>query len=119
MKRPSSARRTTRSPRAKKAAPRPRSDNRRTATARARQAKAPAELTEIEANLLSEMQNGFQLENNPLEGGLVLRRAKDDETLRPASVNLNTVKALERRGLLRDVRSRAPLTTVWRAHGWK
>jgi hypothetical protein len=81
---------------------------------RVRQRKATAELTEIEANLLSEMENGFDLENNPLEGGLLLRKAKGNQTLRPASVNLNTVKALEERGLIQAVKSRAPLTTVWR-----
>jgi hypothetical protein len=60
------------------------------------------------------MQNGFQLENNPLEGGLLLRKPKTNETLRPASVNLSTVKALEERGLIRALKTRDPLTTVWR-----
>jgi hypothetical protein len=118
MKRRGSARPKGRLARVQKAAPKP-SDNRRAATSRAatirvRERKAPAELTHIEANLLSEMQNGFELENSPLEGGLLLRKPKDNETLRPASVNLNTVKALEQRGLIRPVKSPDPLTTVWR-----
>jgi hypothetical protein len=114
MKKRRTARPKNRAARTRSSKPAQLSGNRPTSRPRARQTKTPAELTEIEANLLSEMQNRFHLENNPLEGGLVLRRATDNETLRPASVNLNTVKALEQRGLIRAVKSRDPLTTVWR-----
>jgi hypothetical protein len=75
--------------------------------------KRSSQLTDTEAGLLSKMEGGYQLENNPLGGGLLLRRLKDNEVLRPASANLNTVKALEERGLIRPVKSRDPLTTLW------
>jgi len=42
-----------------------------------------------------------------------LRRMKDDEVVRPASANRNTVKALEERGLISSGKSRAPLTIAW------
>jgi hypothetical protein len=38
---------------------------------------------------------------------------KDDEVVRPASANRNTVKALEERGLIISGKSRAPLTIAW------
>jgi hypothetical protein len=43
-----------------------------------------------------------------------LRRLKDDEVVRPASANRNTVKALEERGLISSGKSRDPLTIAWR-----
>ncbi len=38
---------------------------------------------------------------------------KDDEVVRPASANRNTVKALEERGLIRAGKAREPLTIIW------
>jgi hypothetical protein len=76
--------------------------------------KPPPELSEVQADLLWHMQHGYQLENNPLEGGLLLRRLEDKEVVRPASANLNTVKALEERGLISPAKSHNPLTTIWR-----
>jgi hypothetical protein len=60
------------------------------------------------------MEHGYQLETDSLGGDPVLRRLKDDEVVRPAAANRNTVKALEERGLIRSGKSRAPLTIVWR-----
>lgn len=79
------------------------------------QATIPPELTEVEADLLSNMQHGYQLETS-LATGPLLRRLKDNEVVRPASANLNTVKALEEHGLISPVKSGDPLTTVWRVN---
>jgi hypothetical protein len=70
------------------------------------------ELTEIERDLLSHLESGFQLETNSLGSNLMLR--KGDEVIRPASANRNTVKALEDRGLITPGKSRDPLKLVWR-----
>jgi len=56
-------------------------------------------LTETEQDLLSHIQNGYQLETDSLGGNPVLRRLKDNEQIRPLSANRNTIKAMERRGL--------------------
>lgn len=71
-------------------------------------------LTEVEQDLVWHMEHGYQLETDSLGGDPVLRRLKDDEVVRPASANRNTVKALEERGLIRPGKSRDPLTIVWR-----
>lgn len=70
------------------------------------------ELTEIERDLLSHMESGYQLETDSLGSKLLLR--KGDEVIRPASANRNTVKALEERGLIARGKSTDPLTLVWR-----
>jgi hypothetical protein len=72
----------------------------------------PPDLTEIERDLLSHMESGYQLETDSLGSNLVLR--KGDEVIRPASANRNTVKALEEHGLISPAKSRDPLTMVWR-----
>jgi hypothetical protein len=55
-------------------------------------------LTETEQDLLSHIQDGYQLETDSLGGNPVLRRLKDNEEIRPLSANRNTIKALEQRG---------------------
>ena len=70
-------------------------------------------LTEAEQDLIWHMEHGYQLETDSLGGDLVLRRLKDDEVVRPASANRNTVKSLEERGLISPAKSRAPLTIAW------
>jgi hypothetical protein len=70
------------------------------------------ELTDIERDLLSQIENGYQLETDSLGSNLVLR--KGSEVVRPASANRNTLKALEERGLIGPGKSRDPLTIVWR-----
>ncbi len=70
-------------------------------------------LTEAEQDLISHMEDGYQLETDSLSGDPVLRRLKDDQVVRPASANRNTVKALEERGLISSGKSRAPLTIAW------
>lgn len=74
----------------------------------------PPKLTEAEQDLVWHMEHGYQLETDSLGGDPVLRRLKDDEVVRPASANRNTVKALEERGLITPNKSRHPLTMVWR-----
>ncbi len=71
-------------------------------------------LTEVEQDLLSHIHNGYQLETDSLGGNPVLRRLKDNEEMRPLSANRNTIKALERRGLIRPGKGRDPLTIAWR-----
>jgi hypothetical protein len=75
---------------------------------------APPKLTEAEQELLSHLENGYQVETDSLGANPVLRRLKDDEIVRPASANRNTVKALEERGLISSSKGRDPLTIVWR-----
>ena len=71
-------------------------------------------LTETERDLLSHIQDGYQLETDPLGGNPVLRHLKDNEEIRPLSANRNTIKALEQRGLISPGKGRDPLTIVWR-----
>ena len=71
-------------------------------------------LTETERDLLSHIQDGYQLETDPLGGNPVLRHLKDNEEIRPLSANRNTIKALEQRGLISPDKGRDPLTIVWR-----
>ena len=71
-------------------------------------------LTETEQDMLSHMQQGYQLETDSLGGNPVLRRSKDDEGIRPVSANRNTIKAMEQRGLISPGKDRDPLTIVWR-----
>ena len=73
-----------------------------------------AKLTDTEQDLLSHMQQGYQLETDSLGGNPVLRRLKDNEEIRPLSANRNTVKAMEQRGLISPGKGRDPLTMVWR-----
>ncbi len=77
-------------------------------------ASVSPKLTEGEQDLLSHIQDGFQLEANSLGGDPILRRLKDSEVIRPLSANRNTIKALERRGLISPGEGRDPLTIVWR-----
>ncbi|HEY4843564.1 MAG TPA: hypothetical protein VIH78_16465 [Terriglobales bacterium] len=71
-------------------------------------------LTETEQDLLSHIQNGYQLETDSLGSNPVLRRLKDNEEIRPLSANRNTIKALEQRGLIGPGKGREPLTIGWR-----
>jgi hypothetical protein len=59
-----------------------------------------SKLTEIEQDLLSHIQDGYQLETDSLGGNPVLQRLKDNEEIRPLSANRNIIKALEQRGLI-------------------
>jgi hypothetical protein len=77
-------------------------------------ANLPPKLTEGEQDLLSHIQDGYQLETNSLGGDPILRRLKDNEVIRPLSANRNTIKALEERGLISPGKGRDPLTIVWR-----
>jgi hypothetical protein len=71
-------------------------------------------LTDVEQDLLSQMQNGYQLETDSLGGNPVLRRLKNGEVIRPLSANASTVKALQERGLIHAAQGRDPLTIMWR-----
>ena len=71
-------------------------------------------LTEAESDLVSHMQEGYQLETDSLGGNPVLRRSKDDEGIRPLSANRNTIKAMEQRGLISPGKGRDLLTIAWR-----
>jgi hypothetical protein len=71
-------------------------------------------LTDGEQDLVSHMEQGYQLETDSLGGNPILRRLKDNEVLRPADANASTVKALEEHGLIRPGKGRDPLTIAWR-----
>jgi hypothetical protein len=74
----------------------------------------PPKLTEAEQDLLSHIQDGYELETDSLGGNPILRRLKDDEEVRPLSANRNTIKAMEQRGLIQPGKGHDPLTIVWR-----
>jgi hypothetical protein len=71
-------------------------------------------LTGGEQDLLSHIQDGYQLETDSLGGNPILRRLKDEEEIRPLSANRNTIKAMEDRGLISPGKGRGPLTILWR-----
>ena len=70
-------------------------------------------LTETEQDLLLHIQNGYQLETDSLGGNPILRREKDNEVIRAMSANRNTIKAMEKRGLITPGRGRDLLTITW------
>jgi hypothetical protein len=74
----------------------------------------PPKLTDPERDLLSHVQQGYQLETDSLGNEPVLRRLKDNEVLRPADANASTVKALKQRGSIRPAKGHDPLTITWR-----
>ena len=74
----------------------------------------PSGLSETEQDLLSHLQNGYQLETDLQGGDPLLRRLKDSEVIRPLSATRNTVKALEDRGLIAPAKGNDPLRVVWR-----
>lgn len=82
--------------------------------ARKKAATVTPKLTGGERDLLSQMEDGYQLETDSLGGNPVLRKLKDGEVIRPLSANASTVKALQGRGLIHDTKGRDPLTIVWR-----
>jgi hypothetical protein len=71
------------------------------------------DLTETEQDLLSQMEDGYQLETDSLKSDLTLRKLKDNEVIRPMSANRSTIEALEKRGLISPGKGTAPLTIVW------
>jgi hypothetical protein len=79
-----------------------------------RTAHALPELTETEQDLLSQMDQGYQLETDSLGSEPLLRRLKDNEVIRAASANRSTVEALEKRGLIAPVKGQGRLTVIWR-----
>jgi len=81
--------------------------------AKKKAATTPSKLTAPEQDLLAHMQDGYQLETDLLGGNPILRRLKDKEEIRPPSANRNSIKAMEKRGLISPGKGRDPLTTVW------
>jgi hypothetical protein len=75
---------------------------------------APSDLTETEQDLLSHMQNGYQLETNSLGREPLLRHMEDKQVIRPLSATQNTVKALEERGLIVPAKGAEGLSVTWR-----
>jgi hypothetical protein len=80
-------------------------------------ANVPPKLTAVEQDLLSHIQDGYQLETDSLGGNPVLWRMNDNEEIRPLSANRNTIKAMEQRGLITPGKGRDPLTILWRLKG--
>jgi hypothetical protein len=77
---------------------------------------APPDLTKTEEDLLSHMQNGYQLETDLLGGEPLLRHMEDKQVIRPLSATRNTVKALEERGLIVPTKGVDDLAITWRLH---
>jgi hypothetical protein len=88
--------------------------NGREKVAKKKTANPLPKLTEAEQDLLSHIQDGYQLETDSLGGNPVLRRLKDNEEIRPLSANRNTIKAMEQRGLISPGKGRDALTILWR-----
>ena len=82
--------------------------------ARKQTANLLPKLTEIEQDLLSHIQDGYQLETDSLGGNPILRRLKDNEEIRPLSANRNTIMAMEKRGIIIPGKGRDSLTILWR-----
>jgi hypothetical protein len=82
--------------------------------AKKKSTSVPPKLTQAEQDLLSHIQDGYELETDSLGGNPILRRLKDHEEVRPPSANRNTIKAMEQRGLIQPGEGRDPLTIVWR-----
>jgi hypothetical protein len=70
-------------------------------------------LTASEQDLLAQMDNGYWLETDSQRGNPVLRRVKDNEVIRPASANRNTIKSVEDRGLIRPEKADDHLAIAW------
>jgi hypothetical protein len=73
----------------------------------------PSALTEAERDLISHLQNGYELETDSLGGNPLLRGAHNHEVIRPLSATRNTVKALEERKLIRAAKGEDPLRIAW------
>lgn len=71
-------------------------------------------VTEIEQDLLSHIQDGYQLETDSLGGNPILRRLKDNEEIRPLSATRDTIRAMEQRGIISPGKGLGPLTILWR-----
>jgi hypothetical protein len=82
--------------------------------AKKKAASLPPKLTETEQDLVSHIQNGYQLETDSLGGNPILRRLKDNEEIRALSANRSTINSLEQRRLITPGKGRDPLTIVWR-----
>jgi hypothetical protein len=74
----------------------------------------PGDLSEVELDLLSHLQNGYELETDTLGGDVLLRNSKDNELIRPLSATRNTIKALENRALIMRERGDDPLRITWK-----
>jgi hypothetical protein len=70
-------------------------------------------LSETEQDLLSHLQNGYELDTDSLGGDPLLRTVKSKEVIRPLSATRNTVKALEERGLIAPAKGADPLRIAW------
>ena len=81
---------------------------------RKKTANVAPKLTDGERDLLSQMQDVYQLETDSLGSNPVLRSLKDGEVIRPLSANASSVKVLQERRLIHATKGRDPLTIVWR-----
>lgn len=76
--------------------------------------KVLPKLSEAELDLVSHIEQGYQLETDLLGSDPRPRRSKDGEVIPPASATQNTIKALRQRGVIAPAKGREPLTLVWR-----
>jgi hypothetical protein len=73
-----------------------------------------SELSDAEQDLLSHMEQGWQLETDSLGGNPVLHDPKGGQVVRPPSANRSTIQALVKRGLIVPGKAGEPLTITWR-----
>ena len=85
----------------------------RTSTDSAANQPPATELTAPEIDLLAHISDGYQLETDTLGANPVLRNLKNDEVIRPVSVNRGTIETLQKRGLIEPHKGEEPLTLVW------
>jgi len=71
-------------------------------------------LSEAELDLVSHIEQDYELETDLLGSDPRLRRLKDGEVIRPASATQNTIRALEQRGVIAPAKGREALTLIWR-----
>lgn len=76
--------------------------------------KVLPKLSEAELDLVSHIDQGYQLETDLLGSDPRLRQLKDGEVIRPASATQSTIKALEQRGVITPAKGHEPLALVWR-----
>jgi hypothetical protein len=82
--------------------------------AKKKAANLPPKLTDTEQDLLSHIQEGYQLETDSLGSNPVLLWLKDNEVICSLSANRSTIESMEERRLISPSKGREPLAIVWR-----
>jgi len=75
--------------------------------------KGLTKLSEAELDLVSHIEQDYELETDLLGSNPLLRHLKNGKVIRPVSATQNTIKALEQRGVIAPAKGREPLSLVW------